>query len=173
LRSLEARCSRRWILCGLVAVGLFLGGCRSAPDLETPPEIQYGEDTCDHCRMQIAGPRFAAASMTRQGRSHRFDDIGDMLAFHGSYPDVVARFWVHDHDTESWIPADDAFFAVSKDITTPMGHGVAALSTEVRARELVAESDGVVLTLHELLAIVGRKDPKPGPLYDLVRRAGS
>lgn len=122
--------------------------------------------------MHIADPRFAAGTITRQGRSHRFDDIGDMALFHASSPDVVARFWVHDHDTERWITADEAFFAVSKDITSPMGHGVAAFGAEVRARERAAESDGTVLTFHELLAIAGREDPRPGPLYDLVRRAG-
>ncbi len=84
----------------------------------------------------------------------------------------MAKFWVHDHDTEDWIPADTAFFAVSKDLSSPMGHGAAAFAAEARAQEVAMENDGTVRTLDELIAVAGRRDAKPAPLYELVRRAG-
>ena len=122
--------------------------------------------------MRIEDARFAAATITKDGRAHRFDDVGDMVLFHGRHPDVVARFWVHDHDTEGWIQADEAFFAVGKAFSTPMGHGAVAFAAKARAVAVAKENDGHVRTLRELLVIAGRRDSKPGPLYELVRRSG-
>lgn len=137
-------------LYALVVLGVVLSGCQSHPDLDTPPDIRYGEDTCDQCRMIISEARYAAAYVTQQGTTRRFDDIGDLLAFHAVHAEEVAVFWVHDHDTQVWLKADHAFFVVSSTLQTPMGHGIVALRDKTRAEELAASRHGRVLTFAEL-----------------------
>lgn len=139
----------RFSLC-LLLVSLFIMGCSSDRSLDTPPDIRYGEDICDQCRMIISEARFAAGYVTTQGTERRFDDIGDMLLFHTKHAEDVAVFWVHDYDTEEWIRADQAFFVLSKALHTPMGHGVVATRTQSRATEIATRTKGVVLSFADL-----------------------
>lgn len=129
---------------------LVVTGCQSDPVTDTPPEIRYGEDICDQCRMIISEPRFAAAYVSRTGETGRFDDIGDLVLFSLGQAEEVTIFWVHDYDTQEWLKADQAFFVLSKNLHTPMEHGVAAFRTESRAREFATEREGIVLRYKEL-----------------------
>jgi copper chaperone NosL len=139
------------VLLGWVLLGFVLLGCQSPAQFDKPPEIRYGEDVCDECRMIINEPRFAAAYMTRQGEVRRFDDIGDMVQYHRKHAEEVAVFWVHDFETEEWLQADQAIFVISPEIHTPMGHGIVAVHDRGRAERVAASSRGKVLTWQELL----------------------
>lgn len=136
----------------LIFGALLIAACSTAPDLDQPPEIRYGEDTCERCYMIINEARFAAAYVTREGDSRRFDDIGGMLAYNQEMSEDVAVFWVHDFDTEEWLKADEAYFVESDNQHTPMGFGIVAFAGRDRAEEWAAEQDGMVMTFSELLA---------------------
>jgi copper chaperone NosL len=141
----------RW--CGVFALLLFgvvIAGCQSRTDFDRPPEIRYGEDTCDQCRMIISGARFAAAYVTRQGTTRRFDGIGDLLLYYAAHAEEVAGFWVHDYDTKTWLKAEQAFFVVSLSLQTPMGHGVVAIRDQHRAEDLATSVHGMVMTFADL-----------------------
>jgi copper chaperone NosL len=92
-----------------------------------PARIHYGSDACDHCRMTIVDPAFAAQLVTRTGKTYRFDDPGCLVAFVTSgrvgEKDVHSA-WLNDHDTPgSIVNARDAFFLASDRIKGPMnGH---------------------------------------------------
>jgi len=139
-------------LLSLVLIGFVMLGCQSSAQFDKPPDIRYGEDVCDECRMIINEPRFAAAYVTRQGEVRRFDDIGDMVQYHRKHAEEVAVFWVHDFETEEWLRADQAVFVISSEIHTPMGHGIVAVRDRGRAERLMASLRGKVLTWQELLA---------------------
>lgn len=124
----------------LLLTGWLLSSCGSEPDISQPPEIRYGEDTCERCFMIINEARYAAAYVTSDGKSHLFDDIGGMLAHFEEMADDVAVFWVHDFETEEWLKADDAFFVESGHIT-PMGYGIVAFAEEDRAKSWAANQD--------------------------------
>ncbi|HEX6385678.1 MAG TPA: nitrous oxide reductase accessory protein NosL [Anaerolineae bacterium] len=144
---------KSWLTILLLLVGaILLAGCRSGANLEEPPEIRYGEDVCDHCNMIISEPRFAAAYVTPQGEVRRFDDIGDMVAYHQERGEQVHVFWVHDYATEEWLKAENAFFVVSEDLITPMGSGIVATAGQDEADKVVARWSGQVLTFDALLA---------------------
>jgi copper chaperone NosL len=100
--------------------------------------------------MIINEARFAAAYVTKQGTTRRFDDIGDMLFFYATHAEDVAVFWVHDYETASWLHAAPAYFVMSKAIHTPMAHGVVAVSAKERAQALAGQTQGEVLTFAEL-----------------------
>lgn len=135
----------------VVLLAILLVSCQPRPSLDTPPEIRYGEDACDLCHMIINEARFAAAYVTRQGEARRFDDIGDLVAYHAAHAEEVAAFWVHDYDTEEWLRAEQAAFVVSDAFHTPMGHGIVAVADAARAQELAASVGGQVVAFSDLL----------------------
>ncbi len=143
---------KRRLIFGLILISLLALSCQPGVQLDKPPDIRYGEDTCDQCGMIINEERFAAAYVTRQGEVRRFDDLGDMMQYHAEHAEDVAAFWVHDYETGGWLKADQAFFVMSEAFRTPMGHGIIAIGEKDRAAQLAAEAQGKVLTFQELLA---------------------
>ncbi len=124
------------LAAGLVAAALLLAGCGGrAPAEPQPPDIAYGQDMCDACGMLIDAPKFAAATALADGTARKFDDMGEMFAYHREHPDEQVRAWfVHDYDTEAWVRAEGAHFVHSENIQTPMGSGVVAFESESAAK---------------------------------------
>lgn len=155
LRTSDPRDRREWgrpfALALVVLLAALLVSCQPRPSLDAPPEIRYGEDVCDLCHMIINEARFAAACVTRQGEARRFDDIGDLVAYHTAHAEEAAAFWVHDYDTEEWLRAEQATFVVSDAFHTPMGHGIVAVADAARAQELAASVGGRVVAFSDLL----------------------
>ena len=134
----------------LILVGLItIASCSSGPDFDEPPDIRYGEDSCERCLMIINEARFATAYVTDAGETRRFDDIGGMVAYIDEISEDVAVFWVHDFDSEEWLKAQEAFYVESQQ-QTPMGFGIIAFADQQRADQWAAENDGVVLSFADL-----------------------
>jgi len=134
-------------------VGLFLlvlAACGPAPDLDTPPEILYGQDPCDQCGMIINEPRFAASYVTTSGDVHRFDDIGEMLAYDQEHQDNVHIYWAHDYNTEAWLNAANASIVHSPELASPMAWNLAAFADQADAEQFAAENEGIVTTFTAL-----------------------
>lgn len=137
----------------LVLFSLIISACNSGPDLESPPEIRYGEDTCTRCLMIINEARYAASYVTGTGEVRHFDDLGEMYAYIHEFPENVIIYWVHDYDTEEWLKGREAFYVAGTGFRTPMGFNIVAVSTEERAESLAAETDGVVYTFESLVSL--------------------
>jgi copper chaperone NosL len=135
----------------LIIAGIVIAGCSSKLDLNEPPDIRYGEDACDRCLMIINEARYAAAYVTDEGETRRFDDIGGMLAYHQETPEDVAVFWVHDFDTETWLKADEAHFVMSDNLQTPMGFGIIAFTDQEQAESWALDKGGTVMSFSDLL----------------------
>lgn len=128
----------------------FLAACGSKDAEPRLPEIVYGQDVCDGCGMIIDDARFAAATLLVNGETRKFDDIGDMLVYHMDHPEAQVKAWfVHDHESESWIRGETAYF-VKGEIKTPMGGGIAAFADQVAAEAFAAEVNGKLYDLNEL-----------------------
>lgn len=138
---------------GLLLFVLLLAACGSSPDLDTPPEIRYGEDACDRCLMIINEARYAASYVTGTGDVRRFDDIGGMFAHVQEMPENVVVFWVHDYEMEEWIKGKDAYYVATDGLRTPMGFDIVAFSSKEQAETLASETDGVVHTFDSLIAL--------------------
>jgi copper chaperone NosL len=137
----------------LLAV-MLAGGCRQAVDTTQPPEIAYGQDVCDNCNMLISEEKFAAAYWTVDGQARRFDDLGEMLSFMQSNPEEIASVWVHDVNSAEWLPAGEAYFVMNAGLSTPMGTGIVACSSEAEAQALAYGQDGaMVLSFDEILSM--------------------
>ena len=140
-------------LIWLVLVVLFAAACKNGPDLEEPPEIRYGEDTCTRCLMIINEARYAASYVTGTGEVRYFDDLGEMFAYLSETPENVVGFWVHDYDTEAWVKGRDAHYVAADGLRTPMGLDIVAFSTLEQAEHLTAEVGGKIYSFESLMAL--------------------
>ncbi len=135
-----------------VALALLLGACSQTADTSQPPEIAYGEDVCDNCNMLISEEKFASAYWTTDGEARRFDDVGEMLSYMQTNPEEIASAWVHDVNSAEWLPAHEAYFVMNAGLTTPMGTGIVACSTEEEAQALAyGQEEATVMTFDELM----------------------
>jgi copper chaperone NosL len=154
VRNIVTRPLRTTNYALLIALALLftaLTACRSAVDLEQPPDIRYGEDVCDLCGMIISEARFAAGYITAEGETRRFDDIGNMVAYHLEMGEDVAVFWVHDYETADWLRADEATLAYVEGLITPMGSGLVAFADPDAAATAVA-AGGEMMSFDTLVA---------------------
>ncbi len=140
---------RFWALSALCLVALIVSGCAER-DLSKPPKIGYGRDVCAQCRMIIEDERFACAAVSPDGRYLKFDDIGCMAA-HEKENGQALRAWVRDAEGDGWIAREKAGFVHSKDLVTPMGCGLAAFSTEARAKKFCNKKTGDLIMWNALL----------------------
>jgi copper chaperone NosL len=111
-----------------------------------PGVIHYDADACDHCRMTITDPKFAAQLVTRTGRTYRFDDPACLASFVQS-GQVAERdmhgIWLNDYaHPESRVASGDALFVVSERIRAPMNGGAAAFASRDAAKALQSSTGG-------------------------------
>jgi copper chaperone NosL len=139
------------IIALAVSAAMLLVACSQQPAEPQPPEIIYGEDVCDLCGMIISEPRYAAASLTTSGQAHKFDDIGDMFAYHQAHAEEQVSAWfVHDYRNEAWIRGETAFYVTAAQIDSPMGHGVAAFADRAEAEAFAADRNAQVVSFDTL-----------------------
>ncbi len=135
---------------------LFAVACARSAKIE-PPEIAYGHDMCDVCGMLIGEPPFAAALLLNDGTTLKFDDLGEMFAYHQKNPDRQVRAWfVHDYESEVWLRGEEAFYVVSAQLQTPMGFGMAAFAEKSAAEKFAAQRQTQVLTFDQARALTLR-----------------
>lgn len=90
------------------------------------PNINFGKDDCDFCKMKIMDKKFGIAFSTPKGRTFKFDDAHCYTAYLKEFPTEVAQTYVVCFDDpEKLIDSKTAFFASGQDIKSPMGGGVA------------------------------------------------
>ena len=131
----------------LVVFIVLIMGCSG----KIKPVDIYPEDICSFCKMAISQKEFAAEIITPDGEVFKFDDIGCMINFkrERDVPDGSV-IYVSDFYTQEWLNFDDAFFAFSKKIQTPMNYGVVALKSKDEVLKFKNEYGGVELSKSEL-----------------------
>lgn len=137
-----------------VVGGLLLlaaAGC-AAQDPGGPPTIVFGEASCAHCRMLVTEARYAGVAVAGQGDVLPFDDLQCWLRYLAGHPGTVRRSWVHEYDSAGWLDPATAFFVASRELATPMGGGLIALSTLDRAEALAEQVHGRVQHLSDLIS---------------------
>lgn len=144
--------NRKWIAVLFVVVLGLLTACGSKKDVHPPEPIQEGVDRCEVCKMMIADDRHATQLLLNDGRSLKFDDIGDMALWvkNNGLENVNVRY-VRDYHTEEWIQIEQAFFAYDEQFHTPMAYGVLSFKSKEDAEQYVRDQGtGVVMTYEQL-----------------------
>lgn len=123
---------------------LFILSCENKSETG-PTEIYYGQDICEGCKMIISERDFSAQYILSGGKVKKFDDIGCMIHYIAEEEperDKVFAIYVRDYNSKQWINSNDAHYVWSKNIKTPMGHGVVALKNKESAKDLALKIDG-------------------------------
>lgn len=125
-----------------------LSSCASSPR-QKPPEISYGMDACEQCRMTIDNPSYSAVFTTSGGQTHKFDDIGCMFHYlheHEKENTSANAVYVANYNTKSLMDGKNAFFVKAEKVSTPMGYGIIAFENESSARAFALRNNDPILT---------------------------
>ena len=144
----------RWTGLGtaVAAAAVVAAGCARP----APRPIAWGEESCRHCHMTIADPRFAAELVTSKGLVYVFDDVGCLAAFLRGGTVAAAQvhsLLVYDYlRPDSLLDARRAVYLRADTLRTPMSSQLAALRPGPAADSLHASLGGELLAWDELPA---------------------
>ena len=141
---------------GLIGPGFLL--LAAACGTPGPRPLAFGTETCAHCHMTLADPRFAAELVMTTGRVIPFDDAGCLASYLQSgvvAPERVRSLWVGQLvPLHRMLEARDAVFLISEAIHTPMDYHVAALTPGPEADSVRAALGGELVSWDRVLRSV-------------------
>lgn len=116
----------------VAAIGLLL--LLPACAQQGAPAIAFGQVECAYCRMNVTDRQFAAAIITKPGRTYAFDSPECMVQHVADgriAEEQVATWWVCDHEHPgTWLDATKAYYLHSPELRSPMNGNVAAFATD-------------------------------------------
>lgn len=129
-----------------------------------PKPVPYGEANCAHCQMTVSDNRYGAELVNDKGKAFFFDSAECLAAYALEQPelsDKAAYLLVTDfNNPDNLIEVEKAHFLQSKELPSPMGMFLTAISDEATANKMQQEYGGRVLTWEAAKEAV-RKDEKP------------
>lgn len=117
-----------------------------------PEAIEYGNDQCSFCVMNIVDKTHAAQYVTDKGKQFKFDAIECMVNdLNDKGEDNVAIKLVADYSHPgTMIKASEATFLISEEIKSPMGANLSAVSGKDEAVKLQKEHTGEIYDWNSL-----------------------
>lgn len=112
----------------VVAVVAFMRFNKATPP-EGPVPVVWDGEVCQHCKMHVGDPRFAAQLQTRDGDVMNFDDPGCLFDYLESDPVTIHALYFRNHDGEGWLSESEVGFLPVED--SPMGYGIRAVPRSV------------------------------------------
>jgi copper chaperone NosL len=107
-------------------VAVLVARAQRLPD--GPEPIAWDHQACDHCRMLIGEPGFAAQLQTKAGRVFSFDDPGCLFLHLAEQPVEVHALWFHHGVEDRWLAGDATGFV--RVAQSPMGFGLRAVALD-------------------------------------------
>jgi copper chaperone NosL len=118
-----------------------------------PEKINYSNELCDHCKMTISDPRFAAEIVTQKGKVYKYDAIECMFEGQeliGITDEEVYGYYVNDFTNPGeFIEGKTAVYIQSESIPSPMGMYLSAYATKEEAGKVLDDNPGSMLTFAE------------------------
>lgn len=114
-----------------------------------PQAIDYGKDQCSFCVMNIVDKTHASQYVTKKGKQFKFDAIECMVNDINTKQNEenLAFILVADYKNPGvMINAKEATYLISKEIKSPMGAYLSALSTKEKALALKQKHSGTTYT---------------------------
>jgi copper chaperone NosL len=113
---------------------VLLSACGNSAQWPPAPAVTHlGEDSCSACKMIISQEKYGAQLHQQGKKLEVFDDYGCLLTRTSSGESAERVIYVRSAEDGSWIHESQAFYVVSKQISTPMGYGIAAFATKESA----------------------------------------
>lgn len=121
-----------------LVVMLIASGCGSKT--YKPAAIKEGVDKCEVCQMLIKDDQNATEIVLKDGKTLKFDDIGDMFVWlKKNGRDQAGALFVRDYNTKEWLELDKAAFVYEPAIKTPMSYGVVSFKSEADADAFIKQ----------------------------------
>lgn len=132
---------------GIAACSLFLlSSCQPEPQ-----SIDFGFDSCTHCKMTISDMRYGSELVTTKGKVYKFDAIECMAEYQkGSLEDYAFQLVTDFSQPDKFIDAPKAWYLQSGALPSPMGMNLSAFEKESDAKEFAREKGGKVLNWNEI-----------------------
>lgn len=122
-----------------------------------PEPINYGQDVCDLCKMNITDNKFAAEIVTAKNRIYKFDSIECLFNFKTNILDENEKIhseWVNDFSNPGeLIDLKKAHFLLSEHFKSPMGLNVLSFSSHEKLIEIKNEYGGEELNYEDVEAL--------------------
>lgn len=132
----------------IILFAILLFACTPAPE-----PIDYGNDICEFCKMNITDNKYAAEIVTHKNKIYKFDSIECLFQFKKSFinKEEIHSEWVNDFSHPGkMIDLTKAFFLKSNLYKSPMGMNVLAVESDVILNEIKSKDGGVTLTYSEV-----------------------
>ena len=137
---------------GVLLACLLIGLCSCQSTTELKPTDITSNDTCTFCKMAIEQVQYAAEFITKDGFTRKFDDIGCMVKHADKIRKTnISAFYVMDYANKQWVKGEEAQFAQSEKIQTPMNSGLIAFKDKNTANSVASEYGGKVVGLNDLI----------------------
>ena len=119
-----------------------------------PVAINYGQDACDFCKMNIVDEQHAAELVTSKGKAYKFDAIECMMNYLNrkelKSDDMSFLLITNYNDPGKLIDAKTATYIHSEAIPSPMGGFLSAVYDKDVAEQIVDAKGGETLDWEEL-----------------------
>jgi copper chaperone NosL len=129
-----------------------------------PKPIAYGEVNCAHCHMTVSDNRYGAELVNDKGKPYYFDSAECLVVYLQENPELAdnaAYVLVTDYTRPNeLIDARSASFIQSKELPSPMGMYLTAVSDQGTATIMQQEVGGRLLTWNEAMTAV-KNNEKP------------
>lgn len=116
--------------------------------------IDYGNDICDFCKMNITDNKYAAEIVTSKGKVYKFDSIECLFQFKNleiKNADEIHSEMVNDFSNPGeLIDLRKAFFLKSDVFRSPMGMNVLSVASEEKLNEIKKKDGGEILSYSEV-----------------------
>lgn len=132
---------------------LFLSLFFTACSVEPQP-INYGQDACDFCKMNIVDQQHAAEIVTQKGKAFKYDAIECMMNYlnrNNLASDEMAFLLITNYNQPGeLIDATQAIYIYSEAIPSPMGAFISGLDNADSAEQIVEVKGGEFFAWDEL-----------------------
>ena len=121
---------------------------------QDPKPVHIHEDEGEYCRMRISDLRFDAQIVNTKGKAYKFDAIECAANYWVENREDLkgAKIWVSDfNEPKEFLSHEEAVFIKSKEIQSPMGESLLALSSPEETEEHLSEYDGKKITWETIL----------------------
>jgi copper chaperone NosL len=133
----------------ILFAALLLASCSPKPE-----PIDYGNDVCDFCKMNITDNKYAAELVTSKGKVYKYDSIECLFQFKDlefkSDDEIHSELVIDFSNPGELIDLRKSFFLKSEVFRSPMGMNVLSVSAEEKLNEIKSQHGGEILTYNEV-----------------------
>jgi len=125
-----------------------------------PQPIDYGNDVCEFCKMNITDDKYAAELVTHKNKIYKFDSIECLFQFKKGFikNEEIHSEWVNDFSQPGkLIDLTKAYFLKSNVYRSPMGMNVLAVESEEILNDLKSKDDGIEMSYSEVFNLANKE----------------